>query len=211
MWAEENTRESIYDAIRRKETFATSGTKLKVRFFGGWDLPHDLAQAPDGVRKSYQLGAPQGGDLPARPAPATTPSFVVWSVKDPDGANLDRVQIVKVWVEGGKQHEHIYDIAFEPNRKTDATGKLAAVGNTVDLTTGEYTNTIGSTTLSTVWKDPQFNVAQPAAYYVRVLEIPTARWSTLLALQHGLSIPTTVPATIQERAWSSPIWYVPAQ
>jgi hypothetical protein len=209
VWAEENTRESIYAAIRRKETFATSGTRLQVRFLGGWELPRDLAQAAGGVSEAYRLGVPQGGDLPARPASARAPSFVVWSVKDPDGANLDRVQIVKVWAEDGKQHEKIYDVAFEAGRRKDPSGKLAEVGDTVDLATGEYTNSIGSTALSTVWKDPQFNAAQPAAYYVRVLEIPTPRWSTLLALQHGLPIPTAVPSTIQERAWSSPIWYTP--
>jgi hypothetical protein len=163
------------------------------------------------VRKAYQLGAPQGGDLPARPAPAKTPSFVVWSVKDPDGANLDRVQIVKVWVESGKQHEHIYDVAFEPaGRKMRRASSPQSATRWMSQRASTATRS-GRRPLSTVWTDPQFNVAQPAAYYVRVLEIPTARWSTLLALQHGLSIPTTVPATIQERAWSSPIWYVPAQ
>lgn len=210
VWAEENTRESIYDAIRRKETFATSGTKIKVRLFGGWSLPAGLDQAKDGVARAYQAGVPQGGDLPVRPASAAAPSFVVWSVKDPDGANLDRVQVVKVWAQDGKQQEKIYDVAFEAGRARDAGGKLAAVGNTVDLKTGKYRNSIGSTALSTVWTDPAFDPQQPAAYYVRVLEIPTARWSTLLALQHKLPLPTSVPATIQERAWSSPIWYSPS-
>lgn len=210
VWAENNTRESIYDALRRKETFATSGTRLKVRFFGGWNLPAGLDKAADGVKQAYRKGVPMGSDLPHKPAGAVAPSFVVWAVKDANGANLDRVQVIKVWVENGKQQEKVFDVAFDRSRLDKKTGQLAPVGNTVDLKTGRYTNSVGSVTLSTVWQDPEFKAEQAAVYYVRALEIPTPRWSTLLALQTGQPISTKVPATIQERAWSSPIWYTPA-
>ncbi|MBW8734660.1 MAG: DUF3604 domain-containing protein, partial [Asticcacaulis sp.] len=209
VWAEQNTREAIYDAFRRKETFATSGTRIKVRLFGGWTFNQGFDRAPDAVKVAYANGAPMGSDLPARPANATAPSFVVWALKDPDGANLDRVQIIKIWTEGGAQKEKIFDVAFDKTRKRDASGKLSAVGNTVDLKTATFTNTIGSVSLSTVWRDPEFKANQRAAYYVRVLEIPTPRWSTILAVKSGVAIPDSVPATIQERAWSSPIWYTP--
>lgn len=210
VWAEQNTRESIYDAFRRKETFATSGTRVKVRFFGGWDLANNLNRSPDGVKQAYAKGVPMGSDLPQKPGAAKAPSFVIWAVKDPNGANLDRAQVIKVWTENGVQKEKVFDVAFDNKRKLDKNGKLAAVGNTVDLSTGKFTNTIGSSELSTVWQDPEFNAKSSAVYYVRVLEIPTPRWSTLLALQHQLPLPQTVPATIQERAWTSPIWYTPA-
>lgn len=209
VWADGNTREGIYDAFRRKETFATSGTRLKVRLFGGWDFAPGLDKAPDAVKTAYAKGAPMGGDLPARPANAKAPSFVVWAVKDPNGANLDRVQIVKIWVENGAQQEKIFDVAFDAKRGRDASGKLKAVGNTVNLKTATYTNTIGSVALSTVWKDPEFNAKAPAAYYVRVLEIPTPRWSTILAVKSNVPLPENAAPTLQERAWSSPIWYTP--
>ncbi len=209
VWAEKNTRESIYDALRRKETFATSGTRIKVRLFGGWSFGQGFDKKPDAIRQAYTTGAPMGSDLPARPANASAPSFVVWALKDPNGANLDRVQIVKIWTDGGAQKEKVFDVAFEKTRKHEASGKLAAVGNTVDLKTATYKNTIGSVSLSTVWRDPEFNAGQRAAYYVRVLEIPTPRWTTLLAVKSGVPIPNSVAATIQERAWSSPIWYTP--
>ena len=209
VWAEQNTRDAIFDAFRRKETFATSGTRLKVRLFGGWNFGSGFDTAPDAVKQAYAKGAPMGGDLPARPSGAAAPSFVVWAVKDPNGANLDRVQIVKVWVENGVQKEKVFDVAAGTGRGHDASGKLTPVGTTVDLKTGAYTNTIGSVALSTVWRDPEFKASQPAAYYVRVLEIPTPRWTTLLAIKYGLALPASVPATIQERGWSSPIWYTP--
>lgn len=209
VWADQNTRESIYDAFRRKETFATSGTRLKVRLFGGWSFGQGFDKKPDAVKIAYATGAPMGSDLPARPANAGAPSFVVWTLKDPNGANLDRVQIVKIWTDGGSQKEKVFDVAFEKTRKRDASGKLAPVGNTVNLKTATFTNTIGSVSLSTVWRDPEFNANQRAAYYVRVLEIPTPRWSTILAVKSGVAIPDSVAPTIQERAWSSPIWYTP--
>ena len=211
VWADQNTREGIYDALRRKETFATSGTRLKVRLFGGWDFAKGLDKAKDAVHQAYTRGVPMGGDLPARPNGAGAPSFVVWALKDPNGANLDRVQIIKIWVENGAQKEKIFDVAFDAKRSRDTAGRLKPVGNTVDLKTAVYTNTIGSVALSTVWRDPEFNAGQTAAYYVRVLEIPTPRWSTILAVKSHVAIPDTVPSTIQERAWSSPIWYTPAK
>jgi hypothetical protein len=210
VWAESNTRDSIYHALRRRETFATSGTRLKFRFFGGWSLPETLLRRSDWVATAYGTGVPMGGDLPAKPAQAKAPIFAIWTLKDPNGANLDRVQVIKVWEENGRQKERGFDVAWAGARKSDpATGKLPAVGNTVDLKTGKYANSIGAAELMTVWKDPDFNPQHFAAYYLRVLEIPTPRWSTLLAIQNALPLPDTVPATEQQRGWSSPIWYSP--
>jgi hypothetical protein len=210
VWAEKNTRESIYDALRRKETFATSGTRLKFRFFGGWDLQQGLLKGKDWVQAAYRSGVPMGGDLPAKPADASAPRFAIWAVKDPDGANLDRVQVVKLWLANGKHVEKVFDVALSNGRKVDAkTGKAAAVGSTVDLETATYRNSIGATSLSTVWQDPEFDPKRPAVYYVRVLEIPTPRWSTILAVKRGKPLQADVPATVQERGWSSPIWYTP--
>ncbi|TAL01204.1 MAG: DUF3604 domain-containing protein [Rhodospirillaceae bacterium] len=210
VWAESNTRESIYNALRRKETFATTGTKLKVRFFGGWNLDKTLVKQGDWVKAAYDVAVPMGGDLPANTNRATAPSFAVWAVKDPNAGNLDRIQVIKVWEENNHQKEKIFDVAWSGHRKPDAkTGKLPAVGTTVDLHTGKYTNTIGAAELKTVWTDPEFDPERLAAYYLRVLEIPTPRWSTLLAVQNGLPIPKGFDATEQQRAWSSPIWYTP--
>lgn len=209
VWAESNTRESLYAALRRKETFATSGSRLKVRFFGGWDFKPALLGKSDWVHAAYQSGVPMGSDLPSAAA-GRAPSFVVQAVKDPNGGNLDRVQVIKVWVEGGKQKERIFDVAWSGQRKPDSrTGKVPAVGNTVDLKTGSYSNAIGAAQLATVWTDPSFKASQAAVYYVRVLEIPTPRWSTLRAIEHGLPLPKSVAPTIQQRAWTSPIWYTP--
>ena len=208
-WAESNTREAIYAAFRRKETFATSGTRIKLRFFGGWNFAPDVSGS-DWVKQAYAKGVPMGSDLP-RQAGGGAPSFAVQAVKDPNAGNLDRIQIVKVWLEGGKQHEHVFDVAWSGGRRPNgATGKLPTVGNTVDLKTGRYTNSIGAARLAAVWRDPTFQAGQAAVYYARVLEIPTPRWTTLRAVENGLAPPKDVAATIQERAWSSPIWYQPA-
>ena len=209
-WAESNTRGSIYAAFRRKETFATSGSRLKVRFFGGWALGQNAFGQKDWVRYAYDHGVPMGGDLPARPAGARAPSFAVWAVKDPNGGNLDRIQVIKVYVENGERKEHIFDVAWAGARRPGPDGKLPKVGDTVDLKTGAYANTIGAAELKTVWKDPTFKAAEAAVYYLRVLEIPTPRWSTLQAIQAGLPISKDVPSSIQQRAWSSPIWYDPS-
>ena len=210
VWAPENTREAIFDAIKRKETYGTSGTLIRLRFFGGWGYSESLVNDKNFVEKAYKGGVPMGGDLPAMSAGAKAPSFAVWALKDPESGNLDRIQIVKGWQADGHGHERIYDVVWSDKRKPDATtGKLPPVGNTVDIKNASYENTIGDTQLSTVWTDPDFDPSQHAVYYVRVLEIPTPRWSTYDAKELGIDPPAGYPATQQERAWSSPIWYTP--
>jgi hypothetical protein len=210
VWAEENTRGSIFAALKRKESFATSGTRIRVRMFGGWDFAPGMLQRADWVSAAYRTGVPMGGDLPARQGPATAPVFLLQAEKDPDGANLDRIQIIKVWRDGSSYREKVFDVALSGGRADNpSTGRAPLVGNTVDLTTGAYSNTIGAATLAGVWRDPEFDPARTAVYYARVLEIPTARWSTLLAIKHHLPIPARAAATIQERAWTSPIWFTP--
>ena len=207
VWATENTRAAIWDAMKRRETFATSGPRIKVRFFGGVDLPANPANPVTLVQQGYELGVPMGGDL--GPA-AASPTFTVHAMKAPDGANLDRIQIIKGWVDGeGNLHEKIMEVAWSGERRPGADGKLPAVGNTVDLKTARYINDIGAATLTGSWTDEQFDPEQHAFYYTRVLEIPTPRWSTYDAVRHNLPLLQDVPATIQERAWSSPIWYKP--
>jgi hypothetical protein len=210
VWAEQNTRESIYAALRRRETFATSGDRMRVRFFGGWSYPATLVKDPEWVAKAYGGGVPMGGDLPQR-AGGRAPRFVVWAQKDPNTGNLDRVQIVKVWLDGDDYREKVFDVVWAGARQPDPhTGKLPPVGNTVDLKTATYANTIGAGQLAAVWRDPEFDPGRPAVYYARALEIPTPRWTTILAARKGLPVSTHGPATLQERAWSSPIWYSPA-
>jgi len=210
VWAERNTRESLYDALRRKETYATSGTRIQLRFFAGWGYGAGLLQSPGWVRRAYARGVPMGGDLPARPRAARAPQFLVSAVKDPAAANLDRVQIVKLWLERGAYRERVYDVALSGGRRVNrATGQAPPVGDTVDLRTATYRNTIGATALQAQWTDPDFRPDVPAVYYARALEIPTPRWSTVLAVRSGLPVPADAPATLQERAWSSPIWYRP--
>jgi hypothetical protein len=215
VWAEENTREAIFDAMKSKETYGTSGTLIRLRFFGGWDLPEGLTDDRDFVKKAYDIGVPMGQDLPAHPAKdlAKSPTFAVWALKDPESGNLDRIQIVKGFInKWGRTDEVIYDVALSDDRKADPkTGKVPPVGNTVDIKTAKYTNDIGDTQLSAVWSDPNFDPTMKAVYYVRVLEIPTPRWSTYDAAKNNLPLPEDVPATIQERAWSSPIWYTPSE
>jgi hypothetical protein len=209
VWAEENTRNSIFAALKRKETFATSGSRIRLRMFGGWDFNAAMIKAADWVAKAYAQGVPMGGDMAAPPAAAKGPSFILQALKDPDGANLDRIQIVKVWLDHGDYKEKVFDVALSGNRHDNAAGHAPAVGDTVDLKTGLYKNTIGATALITVWRDPEFDPKTPAVYYARVLEIPTPRWSTLLAIRSSLPIPAGAPATVQQRAWSSPIWFTP--
>ena len=209
VWAEENTRGAIFDAMKAKETYGTSGTLIRLRFFGGWKYSKNLVKDKDFVKKAYKGGVPMGQDLPKKAGKA--PTFAVWALKDPESGNLDRIQIVKGFInKWGRTDEKIYDVAWSDDRKPDAeTGKLPPVGNTVDVKTAKYTNDIGDSQLSAVWTDPDFDPKQKAVYYVRVLEIPTPRWSTYDSVNSGLPIPEGVPATIQERAWSSPIWYTP--
>ena len=208
VWAESNTRESIYDALRRRETFATTGTRLKLRLFGGWDIDRYIFENQQWPRDAYRTAVPMGADLPARPELSKAPSFVVWAVKDPDGANLDRLQIIKVWEKEGLQHEKIYDVAWSGQRRPDPrTGALPDVGNTVDFKTGAYQNTIGATELKAVWLDREFDPECAAVYYLRALEIPTPRWSTLLAVNNDLPLSNDAEHSVQQRGWSSPIWY----
>ncbi|MEE9602875.1 MAG: DUF3604 domain-containing protein [Thermoguttaceae bacterium] len=211
VWAEENTRASIFDAMKRKETYGTSGTLIRLRFFGSWDFPADLVKDSDFVQQAYDYGVPMGSDLPAKPDTAKAPTFAVWALKDPETGNLDRIQIIKGWVnKWGRASEKIYDVALSDGRAVDPkTGKAPPVGNTVDIKKATYTNDIGDTQLAAVWTDPDFDPAQHVVYYVRVLEIPTPRWSTYDSARHNLPLSTEVPPTIQERAWSSPIWYTP--
>ena len=212
VWADENTREGIFDAMKRKETYGTSGTLIRLRFFGGWGLPKNLAEQDGWVKTAYASGVPMGNDLPANAGGAKAPTFVVEAMKDPESGNLDRIQIIKGWNDPGNGYpkEKIYDLAWSGDRKAGEDGKLPPVGNTVDLKKATYTNDIGASQLKAVWTDPDFDPSQRALYYVRVLEIPTPRWSTYDAVKLGVDPPKAVPATIQERAWSSPIWYAPA-
>jgi Protein of unknown function (DUF3604) len=210
VWAEENTRASIFSAMQRKETFGTSGVRIKVRLFGGWEYGQEALKQKDWVKLAYAGGVPMGGDLPA--AKGKAPSFIVQAVKDPEDGNLDRIQIIKGWTKNGQTFEKIYDVAWSGDRKVDpATGKLAPVENTVDIMTASYTNTTGAVELKQVWTDPEFDPALQAVYYARVLQIPTPRWSTYAARKLGVLPPSNVAATVQERAWTSPIWYTPSE
>jgi hypothetical protein len=209
VWAESNTREAIFDAMMRKETFGTTGPHLTIRFFGGWEFGTADAKSADFVRRGYSRGVAMGGELGAA-ATGKAPTFLVWATKDPGSGNLDRIQVVKGWIdaEGAKQ-EKVYDVAWSGDRRIGADGKLPPVGSTVDATKATYNNSIGSAELSAAWADPEFDPALHAFYYARVIEIPTPRWSTRDAVALGIEIPKGLPATIQERGWSSPIWYAP--
>lgn len=210
VWAEENNRVSIFAAMKRKETYSTSGVRIPLRFFGGWSYPRDLLGSKGWIKTAYARGVPMGGDL-SSPV-GKVPTFVVWAAKDPDSGNLDRIQIIKGWSRNGQSFERVYDVAWSGGRKADpVTGRVPPVGSTVDLTKATYANTIGATELGTVWSDPDFDRSVDAFYYARVLEIPTPRWSTIQAVQLGVVPPAGAgyTAVIQERAWSSPIWYTP--
>ena len=210
VWAEENTRASLYAALRRKETFATSGTQMRLRFFGGWNLSGDAMKNAGWVKAAYRDGVPMGGDLPGVSSGSGAPHFLFEAAKDPDGANLDRIQVVKIWLDGETYKEKVFDVAWSSERNPDpATGRVPAVRNTVDLKTASYTNSVGATVLRGAWRDPEFRPGVAAVYYARALEIPTPRWPTMLAVHHGLALPKGVPPTLQERAISSPIWYRP--
>ena len=210
VWARDNTREEIYAALQRRETYATTGTRLKVRVFGGWNFPADLAQRPDYAEIGYAGGVPMGNTLPPPPAGSGAPQLMIRAEKDPVDANLDRIQVVKGWVDAaGRQHERVYDAVWSGERSPGAGGQLPPVGNTVDLGSGRYRNDIGEPALSTLWSDPDFDPSQRAFYYIRVLQIPTPRHSLLDGLALGMEPPEEGPATIQERAYTSPIWYSP--
>jgi hypothetical protein len=213
VWAESNTRSSLFDAMYRKETFGVSGPHIKVRFFGGWGYGKTAFDAKDWVHQSYANGVPMGADLPAMPSGSkgTAPNFVVWAVKDPSSANLDRIQVIKGWTQNGQSFEKIYDVAWSGDRKPEpGTGRIPAIRSTVDLEKATYTNDEGSTELKAVWSDPDFDASLHAFYYARVLEIPTPRWTLIQAVKAGVPPPDVVPLTGQERAWTSPIWYTPS-
>ncbi len=209
VWATENTRKSIFDAMKRKETYATTGPRMVVRLFGGWDFAKEDAQTRRPAFVGYEKGVPMGGDLTAAPD-GKAPSFLVAALKDPIGANLDRYQIVKGWLDSnGERQEKVYNVAWAGDRQLGADGKIPAVGNTVDVKAAKYSNTIGSSELIGTWTDPNFDPKQRAFYYGRVLEIPTPRWSAYDAKHFGIEVPDGVQTITQERAYTSPIWYTP--
>jgi len=212
VWARENTREALFEAMKKKETYATTGTRITVRLFGGWEYERDDVFRPDAVSIGYDRGVPMGGDLPVAPEGRRAPVFMVGAAKDPWSGNLDRIQIVKVWIdeEGGRQ-ERIYDVAVSGGRAIDSDGRARApVGNTVDVEGASYLNSIGAAELRAVWTDPNFDPAHRASYYARVLEIPTPTWQAYDSNFFDVDMPDEVPMMHQERAYTSPIWYTPA-
>jgi hypothetical protein len=212
VWATENTREALFDAMERRETYATTGPRMIVRFFGGWEFEDKDARNRMPASVGYTKGVPMGGNLDPAPA-GKTPTFLAGALKDPIGANLDRIQIIKGWMDDhGELQEKIYDVAWSGDRKPDGqTGKLPPVGSTVDVSKATWSNSIGAPELITVWKDPDFNAGQRAFYYARVIEIPTPRWTAYDAQRFGITMNKDVPMTAQQRAYTSPIWYTPSK
>ena len=211
VWAEENTRESIFAAFKRKETFGTSGTRIKARMFAGWSYPKDMTKQTDWVKAAYAGGVPQGGDLTPQ-AGAAAPTFMVHAIKDAESGNLDRVQIIKIATKNGKSKETIYDVVWSGDRKPDPkTGKVPAVGNTVDIKTATYSQLYRCNRVDRRVDRSFVDPNAYATYYARVLEIPTPRWSTYWAAKLNLPPNPNVAATVQQRAWTSPIWYTPAK
>lgn len=210
VWAKDNTREAIFDAMERKEVYATTGSRMSVRFFGGWEYTETDLKSREPAFAGYQKGVPMGGDLAKAPS-GKTPTFMVYALRDPIGGNLDRIQIIKGWLDkDGKTQEKVYDIAVSDDRKIGKDGRCKTpVGNTVDAETASFTNTIGASELTAIWTDPDFDPKQNAFYYARVLEIPTPRWTTIDAFRFGIDIPEGAPVSTQERAYTSPIWYKP--
>jgi hypothetical protein len=209
VWARENTREAIFDAMENKETYGTTGCRMKVRFFGGWDFTEADTQHRLPADIGYTKGVPMGGDLTKAPA-GKAPSFLVAALRDPYSGNLDRIQIVKVWLDAsGKWKEQVFNVAWSGDRKLGADGKLPLVGNTVDVANATWTNTIGAPELITAWTDPEFDPEVSAAYYARVLEIPTPRWTAYEAKRFGIKMKDEIPMVTVERAYTSPIWYTP--
>ena len=210
VWATENTRRAIFDAMERKETYATTGPRIMLRFFGGWEFTEEDLRSRTPVFRGYEKGVPMGSDLSAAPEGIKAPNFMILALRDPLGANLDRIQIIKGWLDKeGKTHEKVHDVAWSGGRKFDSKGKLPRVGNTVDLETASWTNTIGAAELIKIWTDPDFDPQQQAFYYTRVIEIPTPRWVVYDKVRLGAEIPEAAKLIHQERAYSSPIWYTP--
>ncbi|HLE68037.1 MAG TPA: DUF3604 domain-containing protein, partial [Vicinamibacteria bacterium] len=209
VWATENTREALWDAMQRRETYATTGTRMLVRFFGGWEFEAKDAHDRMPANIGYSKGVPMGGDLRQAPA-GKSPTFLVAALKDPMGANLDRVQIVKGWLDAkGELHEKVHDVVWSGNRTPGADGKLPSVGSTVDVANATWTNTIGAPELIAVWSDPDFDPTERAFYYTRVIEIPTPRWTAYDAKRFGVTPSPGTRMTVTERAYASPIWYTP--
>ena len=208
VWAEENTRTSIWDAMERKETYATTGSRMIVRFFGGFSFEPSDAMSRMPADIGYAKGVPMGGDLRGA-ANGRAPTFLVAAMKDALGGNLDRIQIIKGWMEGGELHEKVYDLAWSGDRKPDGSGKIPPVGNTVDVENATWTNTIGAPELIAVWEDPDFDADEHAFYYARVIEIPTPRWTAYDAKRFAIEPLPGTRMTIAERGYTSPIWYTP--
>jgi len=210
VWAESNTREDIWDAMKRKEVYGTTGPRIQLRFFGGWEFSKEDLNSADYVTKGYNKGVPMGSEM-INSGGSKAPKFMIAVSKDPKGANLDRVQVIKGWTKGGNTFEKIYDVKWSGERQIGSDGKLPAVGNTVNASKATYENSIGAAELSTVWSDPDFDADVSSFYYVRVLEIPTPRWTTYDAVRFGIELPDEVPLSVQERAYSSPIWFKPGK
>ena len=210
VWARENTRESIWDAMKRKEVYATTGSRITVRVFAGWDFRADEVETQNFAREGYKRGVPMGGDLSKAPA-GKSPSFMIRALRDPDNANLDRIQVIKGWLDkAGKTHERIYDVAVSDGRKIGQDGRCKTpVRSTVDIADASYTNTIGDPLLTAHWVDPDFDPKQRAFYYVRVIEIPKPSWTAYDAKFFGVKMAKDVVMTVQDRAYTSPIWYNP--
>ncbi|RPI82141.1 MAG: DUF3604 domain-containing protein, partial [Planctomycetaceae bacterium] len=210
VWATENTREAVFDAMKRKEAYATTGSRMTVRFFGGWDFVSDDANTRQPANVGYEKGVPMGGDL-RKGADGKSPTFLVAALKDPFSGNLDRIQIIKGWLRAdGSTAEKIYDVAVSGGRQIGADGRCKEkVGDTVDVKSATWKNSIGAPELIAVWKDPEFDSKLRAFYYVRVIEIPTPRWTAYEAKRFKLELPKEVPMKTQERAYTSPIWYAP--
>jgi hypothetical protein len=210
VWARENTRESLFNAMARKEVYATTGTRIRVRVFAGWDFQPDEVERPDFAKQGYARGVPMGSDLP--PAPdGDAPTFMVRAMRDPDGANLDRVQVIKGSVDAkGNMQERIFDVAVSDGRQIGEDGRCKEqVVSTVDIKNATYGNSIGDALLMAHWEDPDFDPEERAFYYVRVIEIPTPRWTAYDAARFGIKMPDEIPMTVQDRAYTSPIWYTP--
>jgi hypothetical protein len=210
VWSRDNTREALFDAMERREVYATTGTRISVRVFGGFDFTAADVNRTDFAADGYRRGVPMGGDLRHAPA-GRAPAFLIRAMRDVEGANLDRVQVIKGWLDAaGKTHERIFDVAVSDGRKLDAQGRCkTAVGSTVDVAQASYTNTIGAPFFGVYWRDPAFDAGERAFYYVRVIEIPTPRWTAFDAKFYGVQMAKEVPMTLQERAYTSPIWYTP--
>jgi hypothetical protein len=211
VWARENTREAIWDALKRKEVYATTGDRPTVRLFAGWDFEKKDVDRPDFAENGYAHGVPMGGNLSQAPA-GKQPVFIVYALKDPDGPNLDRIQIIKGWLDkNGKSQERVYDLAVSGGRKIGADGRCkTSVGNTVDVANATYSNSIGTTMLSAYWRDPSFDASQLAFYYIRVIQIPSPRWTAYDCKRYGIKMAANVPMTVTDRAYTSPVWYTPS-